>query len=82
MCAVLELEHVKRAVESISLVHPTISFSVRNDATGECVLQRQISNWYERCLFCLKVDLNSLVLFLVMDTTASHFSSFMLMADL
>ena len=39
LSALLELEQVKRAVESIALVHPSVSFSVRNDATGECVLQ-------------------------------------------
>lgn len=37
--AALELEQVKRVVESIALINPSVSFSVRNDVTGECVLQ-------------------------------------------
>jgi DNA mismatch repair protein MLH3 len=36
--AALELEKVKRIVESIALLNPSISFSMRNDATGECIL--------------------------------------------
>lgn len=40
----LELEQVKRTVESIALVNPSISFSVRDDATGECVLQTHRTN--------------------------------------
>ena len=40
----LELEQVKRTVESIALVNPSISFSVRDDATGECVLQTHKTN--------------------------------------
>lgn len=37
--ATFELEQVKRVVESIALINPSVSFSVRNDATGGCVLQ-------------------------------------------
>ena len=40
----LELEQVKRTVESIALVNPSISFSVRDDATGECMLQTHKTN--------------------------------------
>ena len=36
---VLELEKVRKAVECIALVNPTISFSVRNDKFGKCILQ-------------------------------------------
>ena len=36
---VLELEQVKKAVECIALVNPSRSFSLRNDITGECILQ-------------------------------------------
>ena len=35
----LELEKVRKVVECIALVNPKISFSVRNDSVGECVLQ-------------------------------------------
>ena len=44
MSGILELEQVKRSVESIALVNPSVSFSVRNDATGECVLQTHKTN--------------------------------------
>lgn len=37
--AALELEQVKQIVENIALMNPSISFSMRNDATGECILQ-------------------------------------------
>ena len=40
----LELEQVKKAVESIALVNSSISFSVRNDSTGENVLQTHKTN--------------------------------------
>ena len=36
---ILELEKVRKAVECIALVNPTISFSVRNDKFGTCILQ-------------------------------------------
>ena len=36
---VLELEQIRKTVESIALVNPSISFSVRNDVTGSCILQ-------------------------------------------
>lgn len=42
--ATLELEQVKRVVESIALVNPSVSFSMRNDSTGECVLQTHKTN--------------------------------------
>ena len=42
--AALELEQVKRVVESVALMNPSVSFSVRNDATGECVLQTHKTN--------------------------------------
>ena len=37
--AAFELEQVKQIVENIALMNPSISFSMRNDATGECILQ-------------------------------------------
>ena len=36
---ILELEKVRKAVECIALVNPVISFSVRNDKFGKCILQ-------------------------------------------
>lgn len=42
--AALELEQVKRVMESIALMNPSVSFSIRNDATGECVLQTHKTN--------------------------------------
>ena len=36
---ILELEKVRKAVECIALVNPTISFSVRNDKFEKCILQ-------------------------------------------
>ena len=44
MSAALELEQVRRVVESIALINPSVSFSVRNDATGQCVLQTPKTN--------------------------------------
>ena len=35
----LELNQVRKVVECIALVNPSRSFSVRNDKTGECILQ-------------------------------------------
>ena len=35
----LELERVRRAVQCIALVNPLISFTIRNDASSQCVLQ-------------------------------------------
>ena len=42
--AALELEQVKRVMEGIALMNPSVSFSIRNDATGECVLQTHKTN--------------------------------------
>ena len=39
MSDVLELEQIRKTVETIALVNPSISFSVRNDVTGLCILQ-------------------------------------------
>lgn len=35
----IELERVRQRIEGLSLIHPTISFSIRNDATGAKLLQ-------------------------------------------
>ena len=42
--AALELEQVKRVMENIALINPSISFTMRNDATGECVVQIHKAN--------------------------------------
>ena len=34
-----ELEKIKKAVESIALVHPSVAFTVRNEITGTLILQ-------------------------------------------
>ncbi len=39
MQEVLELEKIKKAVESIALVHPSVAFTVRNEITGTLILQ-------------------------------------------
>ena len=44
MVDVLELEQLKKAVECIALVHPSVSFSVRNDVTGALILQTHKTN--------------------------------------
>ncbi|XP_055957397.1 DNA mismatch repair protein Mlh3 isoform X2 [Patella vulgata] len=40
----LELERIRYRVEGIALMNPSISFSLRNDATGHVLLQTQKSN--------------------------------------
>ncbi|ESO82946.1 hypothetical protein LOTGIDRAFT_134355, partial [Lottia gigantea] len=40
----LELERTRYRIEGISLINPSISFSLRNDATGHILLQTQKSN--------------------------------------
>lgn len=44
MVEVFELEQVKKAVEFIALVNPSVSFSVRNDITGSLILQTHKTN--------------------------------------
>lgn len=39
MDCVLECERIRQRIEAISLMHPTVSFSMRNDASGEVVIQ-------------------------------------------
>ena len=40
----LEMEKVQKVAEGISLVHPSISLTVRNDNSGECLLHTTKSN--------------------------------------
>ena len=40
----LELEWIKQRLEACALVHPSVSFSLRNDATGSLVLQTHKSS--------------------------------------
>ncbi len=40
----VELERIKKAVESIALVHPSVAFTVRNSLTGKLVLQTHKTN--------------------------------------
>ena len=39
LSAVLEMENVRQALQGIALANPSISFSLRNDLAGECVMQ-------------------------------------------
>ncbi|XP_071079978.1 DNA mismatch repair protein Mlh3-like [Haliotis cracherodii] len=40
----LELERIRYRVEGIALIHPSVSFSLRNDITGNILLQTQKSS--------------------------------------
>lgn len=40
----LELEWIKQRLEAFALIHPLVSFSLRNDATGSLILQTHKSN--------------------------------------
>ena len=40
----LELERCRQRMEAFALIHPKISFSLRNDATGQVILQTHKSN--------------------------------------
>ena len=40
----LELEWIKQRLEAFALVHPSVSFSLRNDATGSLILQTHKSS--------------------------------------
>jgi DNA mismatch repair protein MLH3 len=39
----VNIEHIKKRVEAISLLHPDISFSLTNEATGAMILQTKRS---------------------------------------
>ena len=40
----LELERIRQRIEAIALVHPNVSFSLRNDSSGSKVMQTHKSN--------------------------------------
>ena len=42
--AVLEMENIRLTLQCLSLANPSVSFSLRNDALGECVMQTRKTN--------------------------------------
>ncbi len=44
LSAVLEMENVRQTLQGIALANPSISFSLRNDLVGECVLRTRKTN--------------------------------------
>lgn len=44
LSAVLEIENVRQTLQGNALANPAISFSLRNDMAGECVLQTRRTN--------------------------------------
>ncbi|XP_058471863.1 DNA mismatch repair protein Mlh3 [Solea solea] len=47
--AVLEVERIRHRVEAISLMHPSVSFTLRNDCTGAMMVQlSKANNTYHR----------------------------------
>ena len=40
----LEMENLRQTIQCLSLVNPSVSFSLRNDALGECVMQSRRTN--------------------------------------
>lgn len=37
----VELDHIKRNIEALIIMHPNVSFSLRNDVTGDLILNNQ-----------------------------------------
>uniref|UniRef100_A0A673XII3 MutL homolog 3 n=1 Tax=Salmo trutta TaxID=8032 RepID=A0A673XII3_SALTR len=56
MDSVLEFERIRQRVEAISLIHPSVSFTLKNDCTGTMVVQLpKARNTYYRLLLKTRI---------------------------